>query len=521
MPRNLADLARVALHVKMDKQIRSDMKGVQYDSLDDATQQKVSDYCLTDSINTKKLVELLPAPGDLEADLAEHTRHLNRQGIHVDTEKMDRDRQHLEMLRHTAMHSIPWVEDGGKPLSYLRFADWCKRQNVVPPESLDKRDADCNAWIIANPGAAHALKDMRLFRGSNAKLEKLKLILANADENGRIGLDLIYCGARHTRRWSAKNINVQNLDSKPVFQDEMAALPWFQEQEARNFGLTSADPGFEYVAPGIFMREYFLPPPGKKFGIIDYSQIEPRCLAWLVRNVDLLAAVRAGYGIYEAHAKATMQWNGQPGTLKSSDPSKYKFAKERVLSLGYGMGHKAFRDKAALVGITLSEKEAKAQVADFRSTNRKVVGLWKMYDKLIQACAHEEVKTLELEMPTGDKLIQFSVRCKLNGGYESYSTKGDFGQQSHQPRLWGGTLTENVCQRMARDILAESLLVLERAGLPVVFHAHDEVILALDASSAESDFAEAVRLMSIPPAWCADLPLAVDGSLHDHYTKLT
>lgn len=507
MPRNFADLARVKLQIKLDKQVRDDMKGVRYESLDDPGQQRVLDYCLDDALTTKKLVEALPAPTPLEADLAEHTRHLNRQGLHVNTEKIARDRQHLEMLRHTAMHSIPWVPEGGKPLSYERFAAWCKVQGVLPPESLDKRDIDCTRWLADNPSQAHALLNMRLFRGTNSKLEKLKLILANADENGRIGLDLIYCGARHTRRWSSKNINVQNLDARAVFADEMAALPHFLEHPDDT--------------PGVFMREYFIPPPGKRFGIIDYSQIEPRCLNWLVRNEDMLAALRRGFGIYEAHAKATMRWTGAPGTLKTTSPETYKFAKERVLSLGYGMGASLFRDRAATQAkIILTEPQAKAQVADFRATNRKIVALWRSYDSLIRAAAADGSKHLEIEMPTGDKLKYFGIRAKMGGGYEGFTTKGDFGQQSLQPRLWGGTLTENVTQRMARDILAEALLNLEAAGFPVVFHAHDEVILALDRGSAANDFDEAKRVMSVPPAWCPDLPLAVDGAIFDHYTKL-
>ncbi|MEI6194391.1 MAG: DNA polymerase, partial [Verrucomicrobiota bacterium] len=349
---------------------------------------------------------------------------------------------------------------------------------------------------------------MRIVRGSNSKLKKLKTMEANADENAIIPLDLIYCGARHTRRWSSVNINVQNLDARRVFEEEMGKLDYFRDNPDEQ--------------PGLYMREYFLPPVGKKFGILDFSQIEPRCANWIVRNDEMLDAMRAGYGIYEAHAKATMRWTGQPGTLKQNK-ELYKYAKERVLSLGYGMGSDKFQATVKLkLGLDITAEEAKAQVDDFRATNRKIVGMWRRLDKLVQAAAMAQDRdyTLEMELPTGDKLTHFNVRSAKGGGYESYTIKGEQSQQSHQPRLWGGTLFENVTQRMARDILAEAILRVEDAGIPVVFHAHDELIVALDETTAEADFAETRRLMAIPPEWCADLPLSAEGGIFDHYVKM-
>lgn len=517
LPRELAGLAKTALNVRLDKQVRDDMKGVQFESLPEDKQQRVLDYCLMDSLTTKKLVDLIPAPNDAEEALAEQTRGLNRKGIHVNAERVRRDCNLLDILRHKARHSLPWVEEGGAPLSFPEFCAWCKKQGVLPPSSIDKRDAECNAWIKTNPTQAQVLKSMRLVRGCNTKIEKLKLISSNVDESGRIGLDLIYCGARHTRRWSSKNINVQNLDKETVFVEELTALCGSLSQE------DTQEYGYDAEDCGINMRAYFLPPPGCKFAIIDYSQIEPRCLNWLVRNEEMLGAMRAGYGIYEAHAKATMKWTGAPGTLKHTDPRLYKFAKERVLSLGYGMGKDAFKDRAALVGINLTIEEAAIQVADYRRSNSKIVSMWKDFDGLIRSAAKEHTPLI-MQMPTGDSLMHFNVKAKkggrAGGGYESLTIRGERSNQSRQPRLWGGTLTENVTQRMARDVMADGLLRLDREGFNIVFHAHDEIILAVDVSSAESDLQEAQRLLSIPPEWANDLPLAVAGGLFEHYVKM-
>lgn len=508
LPRALDGVSRVALKKVMDKSTRSEMKGVLWESLTPERKAQVIQYCLTDAQRTKEAIEVLPPMSPIEEELAAHTRMINRRGVHVDVERIKKDCGLLEQLHFHSFGKIPWTEAGEKPLSYEQFAIYCKSQGVAAPASLDKRDLACAAWMEANPELAKIIRSMRMYRGVNTKLEKLKSILLAADDSNIIPLDLLYLGARHTRRWSSKNINVQNLDAKRVFVEEMAELPYYQDHPDEQ--------------PGIFMREYFLPPPGKKFGIADYSQIEPRCLNWIVGNAPMLQAMRDGYGIYEAHAKATMGWTGAPGTLKSTEPERYKQAKIRVLALGYGMGWARYQAKAKTdLGKDLSDKQAAVEVADYRRSNPLITNLWRKFNALIKAAAYERDKCLEIEMPTGDKLQHFTVRGKGKGmGFESYTIKGDFSQMSHIPNLFGGLLTENVCQRMGRDILGPAILNLEKAGIPVVFHAHDEAITALDETTAEKDFEEAKAIMSVPPEWCADLPIEVAGEIHSTYTKL-
>src|ERR1019366_1649052 len=125
---------------------------------------------------------------------------------------------------------------------------------------------------------------------------------------------------------------------------------------------------------------------------------------------------------------------------------------------------------------------------------------------------------MSIDMPSGDSLQYFTVRVAA-GGYEGYVTKGDFGYQSHQLRLWGGTLTENVTQRMARDIMANAIVNLETAGLPVVFSVHDEVILELDDDSSKNEAVrEAEIILKTTPEWASDLPLGIEGSFATAYT---
>jgi DNA polymerase len=497
LPRHLAGVAKVTLGVDLDKSIRDEMKGVRYESLPEPRQAQVQEYCLGDGVTGKRLLEALPEMSDVEDKVAAHTRLCNRRGVHIDEDKVARDKTWLERLRHEAMMQIPWVQDGLPPLSYPRFAEHCAKLGVLPPKSLDKRDPDCKEWIQDNPEAAKAILAMREFRGTNTKLEKIKTLLENVTEEGILPLELLYCGARHTRRWSSKGFNVQNLDKEPAFVDLMSK--W-----------DAADLGG--AAPGIFMRNYLIPPPGHVFGIIDFAQIEPRCLNWICGNDEMLTAMRQGFGIYEAYARSVGIWSGNVG-MKAGNPKLYHDIKCQVLGLGYGMGADTYSTHSGK-----PVDEAQVDVKEWRRRNPKTVAQWGYYDGMIRSAAVNHTD-LEIEMPTGDVLRHHSVRNR-GRGYCSLTIKGDHSQQSVQNSLWGGTLMENVTQRMARDILAEAVLRVEKAGIPVIFHAHDEVIVALPIQGAEDCLKETMRLMSIPPDWCEDLPLGVEGDVSPCYTKL-
>jgi DNA polymerase len=508
-PRNLAGLALAALRIKMDKGTRDAMKGVRYGELpdegDDAlTKRKVLEYCLNDSVREKELLDKMSPMSDIEDRIAEHTRMTNRRGVHIDTEKVDRDKSYLERLRFDAYKAIPWTRDCDTPLSYQRFAQHCKNAGVEPPQSLDKRDDICTEWAAANPKLAPVLKAMRDFRGANTKLEKLKTLLGNLTPEGVMPLELLYCGARHTRRWSSRGFNVQNLDKKPAFNEIMRHWPEFKDNPDK---------------AGIFMREYIVPPPGKKFVILDFRQIEPRCLNWLAGNDELLEAIRAGFSYYEAYATASKGWRGAAGTLEADlGLEKYTLIKNEALGLGFGMGWRKFVDYAKV-----DPKKARATVDTFRKDNPKIVRMWRVFDsKIKKAALDRESHTLEIELPTGDLLRHFHIRTKPGeeGGYESFTILTDFTKASRQPNLWGGVLTENVTQRMARDVMAEAIVRVEDSGVPVPFHSHDEIITIVDASSAKSDLKEIEQMLSVVPAWCEGLPLAAKGTITDHYTKI-
>src|SRR5262249_17529729 len=147
---DLANVCKVALGVKLDKAVRDEMKGVRFEELGDEEQRRVQEYCLADSLNTKRLVNTLGEMSPIEDAIAEHTRMVNRRGVHVDVEMVDRNLERLHRVREEAISRLPWAEDSA-PLSYDAFSEYCRMHKVDAPSSLDKRDQACISWMQQNP----------------------------------------------------------------------------------------------------------------------------------------------------------------------------------------------------------------------------------------------------------------------------------------------------------------------------------------------------------------------------------
>jgi DNA polymerase len=497
-PRNLAGLSQVTLGLRMDKSVRDEMRGVRYESLPDAEKARVIDYCIGDVRNSQLILEKLPAMSDFERQVAAHTRLINRRGVFINLDLVETDKTRLEEMQFNSLKAIPWHADA-PPLSYQALTRYCASKGIPVPKSTAKTSEECDDLMSEHPELKEVLGLMRRFRKANTMLRKVETLMYRTDlDESILPLDILYCGAPHTRRWSSKGFNVQNLDKEPL--------------DCGN-------------GQKVWTRNWIVPRPGKIFLILDFAQIEPRCLNWLAGNDDMMEALRNGFSYYEAYVTAAKQaarvgWSGKAGTLKKEvGLVRYTKIKNESLGCGYGMGATKYMTYA-----NVSPEEAKEVVDGFRKNNPKIVQFWRKLDSVISSAARDKGKHLAMELPTGDLLQHFNVRPKSGkggGGYESFTIKGDFGQASRQPRLWGGTLTENVTQRMARDVLADAILRLEAAGLQVAFHAHDEVILEVDAGEASQKEAkaEAEQIMSTAPAWAEGLPLAVEGDFATEYTK--
>jgi len=499
-PRNLAGLSKVVLGKTVDKSIRDQMRGQRYEELPTAEQEKVQLYCLNDTVVEAECFRAMAPMSAFEERVALFTRMQNRRGVAIDTELVEKDKTKLEAMRFEAFKSIPWHENS-PPLSYPALVRYCGTKNLPVPQSLDKSDDACEQLMTDNPELSQIIGHMRRFRRANTILRKIEKLNQRITEDGILPLELLYCGAPHTRRWSSKGFNIQNLDKEPLVTKPN-------------------DPATDTPAETVWSRNWIKPRPGKIFWIGDFAQIEPRCLNWLVQNEEMMEALRHGFSFYESYLRSSGQskrvgWSGTPGTLKKEIPlAKYTKVKNESLGCGYGMGANRYTGYA-----DVPMEEAQEVIKTFRANNPKITAFWRRLDSIIASAARDKEKHMVIDLPSGDSLQYFTVRAS-RGGYEGFVTKGDFGHQSHQSRLWGGTLCENITQRTARDVLANAVIRLEDAGLPVLFTSHDEVVLEIsDDASKEEAAAEAIKILTTPPEWASDLPLGIEGDFATSYTK--
>ena len=479
-PRALDKAAHVLLgSQEVSKDIRKAMKGRQWHTLTPEERAAVTQYALIDSREAKKIVnryiEHWPTS---EQQLSRQTIQMGWRGIGVDEEKLERFLTRSIEIRNAAVPEIPWtIDDGGKPLSKIHARKRCEQLGIPAPDSFSEKNESFLLWEAQYKGRVPFVAAVSRYRKAAFIQRRLEAMQRRILPSGRLGYSLKYFGA-HTGRWSGtEGLNLQNL-RKADFH-------------------------------GISLRSLLIPAPGKKLVVVDLAQVEPRVLTWLCDDKEVLGLLRAGYSFYEAQAKAWNLWDGQKGTLKPFCRSIYDAVKRLTLGAGYGMGAPRFRAVvAAELGIFMTLEEAKRELSNYRRRNPKVVKYWANLDRHLQFSVGDG--EMAINLPSGRHLHYRNLLRRGSNVYATLATAEGY----RETQLWGGFLTENAVQSVARDIFALGLLRLEQAGLCVVHHCHDEYVLEADRDVKRADVEEIIRT---PPEWCRDLPIDLSSWEGDCY----
>lgn len=477
-PRALQGAAELLLGKAVSKDTRSYMDGKQWaDAVAAGKAEELKFYCLNDALLTYEIAaRYLPQWPEKEQRVSKLTREAAYTGVHINVSALEEGLAKLQQVMMEAASQIPWSKDD-KILSPKALKKHCKLAGIEPPSSLAESNEQCAAWEEEHDNIPW-VRAMRNWRKANTLLTKLRVLQSRIRPDGTAGVNsLKYFGAG-TGRFSGEGekFNIQNLHREAIF--------------------------------GVDIRSLIIPPPGHKFIIADFAQIEPRVLACLVGNKALLERVKdGGKSLYQAHAELTMGWNPEKD-LKKEDPMLYRQSKAAVLGLGYGCGAARFSSMArSLAGLKITESEAEKIVQHFRDTNPLITRYWR---DLSQRFKFNRGKDFLLELPSGR-----TIR------YRNVNPHGEWTAQlqSRTMKIYGGLLCENCTQATARDILADAILRLDEAGYKTLFSVHDEVIIAVPEEQAEEALQDIRRLMCIPPDWMPDIPLEVSAEIADCYRK--
>ncbi|MDF7824109.1 DNA polymerase [Pontiellaceae bacterium B12227] len=520
-PRSLKGACKQLLDIDVDKTQRDKAKGQSGTELldnEDMTAYALEDarlcYLLWDRYN-----HLWP---EEEQELATLTYEWGQQGIVVDFQRLEKSIQSLESQRFNAVQQLPWVKDiyKDKPLSRQKLGIACREAGIPCPVSLAMDSPECAAWE-EKYGSEYVWVDaMRIYRRTNMLLKRFNTVRSRLFVEGRAcSPSAPQSAPNHDSREARLELATATKRSAvAIVTSHVCRFPYGLKYFGAVPGRWSGDAGFnvQNMPRGelfdVDLRRCFIPAPGNVFIVADLCQIEPRVLAWLIDDQAFLDLVRDGVDIYEAHARSTMDYtDSRP--LKDVDSGMRSLAKARTLGLGYGCGPKKFVAVAKnLGGIDITFAEARQSVQDFRSKNVRISNLWKRLDREFKRSAGGDY---HVELPSGRELRYLSV-CKNPHGYYTATTE----RGGRRRKLYGGLLTENLVQATARDVFAEHLLAIQRAGIGrIVFHVHDEVIVEVPESMADQAREQILAIMSTTPEWIAGCPVEAEATIHKHYTK--
>jgi DNA polymerase len=454
-----------------------------------------------------------------EVELYELDQLINDRGIKVDMELVNNAIECDSLNRQDTEDKLIELTKVDNPNSLMQLKAWFAEQGLTI-ESLDKKAIS----DLLKTNLKDNIKQVLKYRQELGKtsVKKYEAMKSTVGKNDRIRGVLQYYGAGRTGRWAGRLVQIQNLPQGKLEELEgpRAQLKTKQFAKLKQHGTTSN------VLSGL-IRTAFIPEPGKKFIVADFSAIEARVLAWIAGESWRLDVFNTHGKIYEASASKMFDVPIEEITKESPLRQKGKIAE---LALGYQGGTGALISMGALEkGLT--EEELKQIVKDWRVANPSITSFWEGVNKAAMSCIKEKIETefrqitfnfnsniLFLTLPSGRSLAYTMPRIEKNRyGTQSIVFKGvGMTKKWEDIPTYGGKLTENIVQAIARDLLAESMLKLDKLGYKIIAHVHDEVIIEAEDDKKLEDVC---RIMCELPTWASGLPMNADGFEGYYYKK--
>jgi DNA polymerase len=490
------------------------------------------EYCKQDVVTEREILKrlsLFPLP-DYEEELWQLDVLMNAYGVKVDRGVIDGalyiDNISTEKLTDEAI-SITGLSN---PNSNLQLAEWLSNQGVTV-DNLQKATVEEVLKQKLSPNVSRILSLRQQL--SKTSIKKYVAMDTACGEGDRVRGLTQYYGANRTGRWAGRMVQMQNLP-----RNYIKTLDYARKLiKAKNYEGLKLLYGNVPDTLSQLIRTTFIPTEGRKFVVSDFSAIEARVIAWLAGE-QWVNEVFATHGkIYEATAA---QMFHVPLELIAKGNPEYALrqkGKVATLALGYQGGANALIAMGAL-DQGLTEEELPDIVQRWRQANPRIKDLW-------YAVEQAAVATLQTAQPQGIYGLIFALEGDLLYGQSFLTVQLPSGRKLYYPKpflkenqfdklavhyyqvgqqtkkwevtsTYGGKMTENIVQAIARDCLAVTLKRIDDRGLQTVFHVHDEVII--DAPM-ETTVESVCDLMAEPIPWAPGLILKGAGFESSYYMK--
>lgn len=492
------------------------------------------EYCRQDvavEMEIERRLSAFPVP-EAEQKLWELDQRINAYGVKVDKELIEGALYCSEQINSELMQEAVKLSRLQNPKSVKQLTKWLEEE--TGEEITDLQKGTVKELIeTTNSEAAKRMLEIRqeLSKTSVKKYTSMAEVLCL---DGRVRGLVQFYGANRTGRWAGRLVQVQNLP-KNYLETLSHARDCVKEKKVDALKLIY---GNVPDTLSQLIRTAFIASDNNIFLVADFSAIEARVIAWLAGE-QWRQEVFASHGkIYEASAS---QMFGVPIEKIAKGNPEYELrqkGKVAELALGYQGSSGALIAMGALK-MGLTEEELPDIVKRWRASNRRIVDLW--YS--LENAALEVMRTgqavgikgliiareidfnnnqdfLTIKLPSERKLFYAKPFLQSNEmGREALYYRGINQETKKWENIatYGGKLTENIVQAIARDCLAESLKRLEAAGYQTCFHVHDEAIL--DVPRDKADLKAVTDIMGYPIAWAPGLLLKAEGYRTFFYKK--
>lgn len=480
----------------------------------------------------EKRLSLTPVPDwvqhQWEVDLT-----INQRGVAVDQELVQGALYMGAVTREALMQEATRITNLKNPNSGKQLLEWLN--DAMEADELPNLRKDTVSKMLDGvpEGDIRRVLEIRqeLSKTSTKKYDAIEECVC-ADDRVR-GL-LQFYGANRTGRWAGRLVQVQNLPRTYTKNIELARdLVHRKETGALRMIYGSVPDTLSQL-----IRTAFVASPGNVLIDADFSAIEARVISWLAGEEWRLQAFRDGKDIY---CESASQMFGVPVVKHGVNGELRAKGKIAELALGYQGGTGALINMGAL-DMGLTEEELPEIVTRWRDANSKIRNLWYAMDNAAidvigrggtavvnglklsrEYDIAQGVSKLVIQLPSGRCLYYINPSLGTNqfgGSSIIYNGVDQTTKRWKQIETYGGKLTENCVQAIARDALAGALDRLEAAGLPIVFHVHDEVVIDTKPFASNKDMLKKVTdIMAAPIPWAPTLPLNAEGWVGDFFTK--
>lgn len=500
--------------------------------------ERTFEYCDTDVEAEEEISNTIPPLSPSELGVWRFTTRMNKRGIFCDVELCKTAISFLEKFTAELTEELLEITDGavGSVKQTQKMLDFLSDEGAALPnlqaptvkEFLEKWSHTCSEKAVR-------VLEIRQLLGRASVAKYLKMVQMADPIDNRIRGTLLYHGAS-TGRYAGRGIQPQNyIKPPPGFKDVNNIIEALKLGDYEFFKDLFPDvvSSLAYALRGMLKAA-----KGARLMSGDFNAIEARVILWLAGDDENMSVWAKGLDPYKEMAAVIYGIS-----VSQVTKAQREVGKRAVLGCGFGMGPERFQSSCAEFGIEIDLELAKKAVAAYREKCYMVRNFW--YDlerqcmKAVMAPGHlvkfrnlqflKKGRFLFIRLPSGRKIAYADPRIStetktLKNGNTFVKETLSFMAVHPKTGKWvreytyGGKLAENVTQAVARDVMVDSMLRLERDGYPMVFSVHDENVaeVPFDNLRTLEDFTE--KMSRVEP-WAKGLPVRVDSWEGERYKK--